>query len=451
MGRIFLSAGHGGYEDGKLDSGSIAGGTTEAAEMKQLRDAMLSELQSRRVTTFLVPDDLSAQQTIDWINTRARSGDVALELHANAALNPETRGASVFHIANNADRAADANQLLLKLLARVPTLGNRGAQADSNAGIGRLAFCREIVVPSLLVEVGFLTNLGDRSLLQTRRTDFALGLVDGLIAWLARVASTTGATATRPTYPEIGILINDRRYGEPGILVEGNSYIPIDIADSFGIDLAQIARVRRVISSGVVHIRAIELRDYNIAVGWNNDQRAVTLRSILKICVADVDRIMSNGHTSPTQMMVFLQNINAAAAAQFGDLPRLYREEANLEGVNHDIAFAQMCIETDFLRFRPGLSPAQNNFGNLGAADGRGQSATFATAQLGVRAHVQHLKAYASVEPLVETAIDPRFRFVTRGVAPTVPQLAGRWSPELDYGDRILATLRRLYETAQLL
>jgi hypothetical protein len=68
-----------------------------------------------------------------------------------------------------------------------------------------------------------------------------------------------------------------------------------------------------------------------------------------------------------------------------------------------------------------------------------------------VRAHIQHLKAYASLEPLVQQEVDPRFRFVTRGVAPLVHQLSGRWSADLDYGTKITAILRRLYESANLL
>jgi hypothetical protein len=73
-------------------------------------------------------------------------------------------------------------------------------------------------------------------------------------------------------------------------------------------------------------------------------------------------------------------------------------------------------------------------------------------ARTGVRAHVQHLKAYASKEPLVLLPpVDPRFNLITRGVAPTVDQLSGRWATSLDYGDSILALLRRLYKLAGLL
>ena len=149
--------------------------------------------------------------------------------------------------------------------------------------------------------------------------------------------------------------------------------------------------------------------------------------------------------------MMFLKANNENALAQFPDLPKLYREEATIEGVNYDIAFSQMCVETNFLRFGGDLKPSQNNFGGLGGVGGGNEPATFSSARLGVRAHVQQLKAYASLEPLVQDQVSPRFRFVTRGIAPLVGQLSGRWSADLNYGDRIMAVVKRLYESAGLL
>ncbi|MEL7244228.1 MAG: cell wall hydrolase, partial [Cyanobacteria bacterium J06573_2] len=76
---------------------------------------------------------------------------------------------------------------------------------------------------------------------------------------------------------------------------------------------------------------------------------------------------------------------------------------------------------------------------------------TFPSARVGVRAHIQHLKAYASLEPLAQENVDPRFRFVTRGIAPLVTDLSGRWEADLQYGDKIVALVKRLYESAGLL
>lgn len=109
-----------------------------------------------------------------------------------------------------------------------------------------------------------------------------------------------------------------------------------------------------------------------------------------------------------------------------------------------------MCVESGFLRFGNNLKPEQNNFAGLGTIGGSA-AASFESARLGVRAHIQHLKAYASLEPLVQEVVDPRFDFVTRGVAPLIDQLSGRWSASLQYGAKITAMLKRLYDSAGLL
>jgi N-acetylmuramoyl-L-alanine amidase len=104
MTRIFLSAGHGGFENGARDPGIIAGGTTEAQEIIRIRDLVVSELRSRDLQVITVPDDLSQTQTIDWINTHSRLGDMALELQTGGSSNPLIRGATAFYIAGNQAR-----------------------------------------------------------------------------------------------------------------------------------------------------------------------------------------------------------------------------------------------------------------------------------------------------------------------------------------------------------
>jgi hypothetical protein len=451
MGRIFISAGHGGMEQGGRDVGAIVGSTNEAQEMILLRDLVVPELRSRGFEVLSVPDDLSASQTIQWINARTRPGDVALEIHADSFSNPDVRGTTAFYIANNTERKKHAEMLLLAVVRRLPQLPNRGAKPDTATGIGRIAFCRDTTLPSTLLEVGFLSNPDDRSLLQTRRRDVALGIADGLAAWSREISGTQPGTGSNPTYLPINININNQAYLEQGVLINTNAYIPVDLVDRLGINLANDPKVRRVQYRGVVYVKALELRDYHISVSWDNSTRTVILRSILAICPGQIDRIMGHGNTSEVQLMMFLKANNENALTQFPDIPKLYREEATIEGVNYDIAFSQMCVETNYLRFGSDIKPSQNNFGNLGTVGGGTEGATFPSARLGVRAHVQHLKAYASLEPLVQEPITPRFGFVPRGIAPLVSQLSGRWSADLQYGDRIMAVLKRLYESAGLL
>ena len=455
MSQIFISAGHGGLEAGVRDVGANIAGTTEAQEMIALRDLILPELRSRGYEVLAVPDDLSSNQTIDWINARARSGSVAIEIHAEKFSNQATRGATVYYIANNRERREQAELVLLSLIKQVPSLPSRGVRPDTSAGTGRLKFVRQTLPPALLAEIAYLTNPKDFALLTQRRRDFALGLANGLAAWSDIVSGTRPTRPTTPAqpedYPRINISINGGDpYAEQGIIIKGNAYMPIDLADRLGVVLTgeEISRVRY---RGIVYIKAVDLKPFKVSVGWEASTRTLklTTAAALSICPGTIDLIMSHGSTTEFHLTLFLRSENEQALELFPDLPATYREEATIEGVDYDIAFCQMCVETDFLRFPGPLRPEQNNFATL--ANGSGNLARFDSAQLGVRAQIQHLKAYASTEPLVRPQVDPRFDFVKRGVAPFVGQLAGLWSADPLYGQKILARLEDLYKVAGIL
>lgn len=126
------------------------------------------------------------------------------------------------------------------------------------------------------------------------------------------------------------------------------------------------------------------------------------------------------------------------------NLALLYEEEASAEDVSPDLAFAQMCLETSYLRFGNQVRAGQYNFAGLGAVDGGTNSLTFGSPREGVRAQVQHLKYYASTLPLQSPPVNPRLVYVSRGIAPTVWQLAGTWASDADYGKKLLAVLQRM-------
>lgn len=456
MGRIIISAAHGGVENGSRDSGAVVDGVTESREMILLRDGIVQILRSRNYEALAVPDDLGLQQTLDWVNSRSAVGDIALEIHANAFSDTTTRGIAVFYLANNEERKAQAELLLQTYIRRVPKMPSRGAMPDTQTGLGNLAFCRQVVIPSLLMEIGLLTNADDRRIIQTQRQDIALGIAEGLATWSIGRVPPNPSPSPSPVpvpapglYPDCNINLNGGIFEHRGIVVEGNAYIPLDLVDQLGIELP--FSYRRITYQNIVFIRAVDLRDFNISVGWDGDTRTVSLRSALSICGDQIDRIMGHGNTSLVQLITFLKSKNSDALNRFPDLPKFYREEGNAEGVNFDIAFAQMGIETNFLRFGSIVKPEQNNFASLGGIGTSEGGATFSSARLGVRAHIQHLKAYASTEPLRQAEVDPRFRFVRRGIAPLLDQLSGRWTADTQYGTKILNGVRQLYEFTGLL
>lgn len=81
------------------------------------------------------------------------------------------------------------------------------------------------------------------------------------------------------------------------------------------------------------------------------------------------------------------------------------------------------------------VKPEQCNFGGLGATDNGAQGNAFPSVQIGLRAQAQHLKAYASFEPVNGPLYDTRFNYVARGTAPCVEDLGnGKWASDPNYG-----------------
>lgn len=175
-----------------------------------------------------------------------------------------------------------------------------------------------------------------------------------------------------------------------------------------------------------------------LSVDANLDKLAVAEAELLAdyFGVNDTPKteIMGEAHATAQQMALFCRSKNAEpklTSCTLEQLAEIFLEEGKAEGVRGDVAFAQSLHETGYFKFGGIVLPSQNNYAGIGALNGNatGQAATFPDPRTGVRAQIQHLKAYASTEPLVNTCVDPRFSLVTRGFAPYVEWLGAADNP----------------------
>jgi hypothetical protein len=132
-----------------------------------------------------------------------------------------------------------------------------------------------------------------------------------------------------------------------------------------------------------------------------------------------------------------------------GDFIELYITEGQDERIDGEIALCQAIHETGWFQYPGDVQPHQNNYAGIGATGGGEPGNSFPSARIGVRAHIQHLKAYADPNiteaELVHPCVDPRFKYVTKGSAKTWESLGGKWAvPGFGYGERILAIHRRM-------
>jgi flagellum-specific peptidoglycan hydrolase FlgJ len=196
------------------------------------------------------------------------------------------------------------------------------------------------------------------------------------------------------------------------------------------------------------------------ATRWSRTALLLVLASLAAILVgpaapADAQTgtaVMRPTQVSPAQMAAWFRSSSARvsgyrASVSVETLARYYAEEGRDEGVAGDLAFVQAVLETGSFSW-PGhgqVRAAQNNFAGIGACDGGTCTvASFRSARIGVRAQIQHLRAYAdptvTIARLAHPLESPRFHLVTpKGKAPTWEQMGrGNWATDPNYSTKIL-------------
>lgn len=137
-------------------------------------------------------------------------------------------------------------------------------------------------------------------------------------------------------------------------------------------------------------------------------------------------------------------------ASTINQFAQIFYEEATAEGVRAEVAFTQCMKETGFLKYGGDVLPNQYNFAGIGAT-GAVHGASFSNVRMGIRAQIQHLKAYGSVSPLTNPCVDPRFNLVKRGSAQYVEWLGIKenpngygWATSKSYGHDIVSMVNTL-------
>lgn len=152
------------------------------------------------------------------------------------------------------------------------------------------------------------------------------------------------------------------------------------------------------------------------------------------------------------QMRKYIRSKNPIVAQSVLDMVPQYIQEGKAESIRGDIAFAQSCLETGNFTFKESaVTLEQNNFCGMGVTANGMKGNSFPNTKTGIRAQIQHLKAYACTDPLSKECVDPRFQYVERGCAKYVEWLGiqenpkGKgWASGSGYGSKILNILEAI-------
>lgn len=163
-------------------------------------------------------------------------------------------------------------------------------------------------------------------------------------------------------------------------------------------------------------------------------------------------KITGKATATAEQMQKYIRSKNPSVAQSVLDMVPQYIQEGKAESIRGDIAFAQSCLETGNFTFKDSaVTLDQNNFCGMGVTTNGMKGNSFPNTKTGIRAQIQHLKAYACAEPLSKECVDPRFQYVERGCAEYVEWLGiqenpkGKgWAAGSGYGSKILNILEAI-------
>ncbi|WP_270179849.1 N-acetylmuramoyl-L-alanine amidase [Alkalihalobacillus sp. CinArs1] len=439
MKRIIIDPGHGGS-----DSGATYKGFFEKTYNLSIALLVKATLESRYevdiILTRTADQTVSLKQRTDFAN--ARNADFYLSIHNNAAggrgfesfIYNRTVPAETVRI-QNVIHDTIASTILNKY--KIPNRGKKRANFH---------VLRETKMNALLLEVLFVDNDTDLNLLNNSIfiKDVSTAIAEGTAKALNLPKKTPPPSGT--LYKVIAGSFTERENAE-----ERAAFLATKGFDSF---------ITSLVIKGTTYFR--------VQVGaFSEKSNAEDLVAKLKTIgiesfiytegtveppppEPEPDKgypIAGNSELAAAHMNNYARSVNPEAPL----LAAYYLVHSKRYGIRGDIAFAQALHETNFFRFTGDVTPEQNNYAGIGATGGGAKGASFDTPSDGVLAHIQHLYAYSSKDPIPagEKLVDPRFSLVQRGSATTWQALNGKWAvPGTTYGEMILTLYKKMVQSS---
>ncbi|NMB40388.1 MAG: N-acetylmuramoyl-L-alanine amidase [Firmicutes bacterium] len=193
---LVIDPGHGGI-DGGVSRGELLEKDITLGIAKLLKRALEKKGYNIKMTretdrdvSHLIPGGPETRYRRD-VHSRTKfvnesGADLFVSIHVDACEDPSIRGAIVFHSKDNAESKALATIIQNHLNKVTETDPQSGEYFHKGIKEGDFHILNNSTIPGALVEVGFITNAGDRKLLSTlsHRKKLAQAICNGIIEYL---------------------------------------------------------------------------------------------------------------------------------------------------------------------------------------------------------------------------------------------------------------------------
>lgn len=174
--RVFVDAGHGGKDSGAVGFGILEKNLTLSIALKvelALKSKGVDVVMSRNTDKFLELSEISSLAN----NSGA---DVFTSVHINSVANaPSANGIETYHYSGKADSQKLANNVQNNLIKSTGANNRKVKTANFHV-------IREVKIPSILVECGFISNYNEATLMNTSSYQqlLAQGIANGIYEYL---------------------------------------------------------------------------------------------------------------------------------------------------------------------------------------------------------------------------------------------------------------------------
>jgi len=402
--KVCLDPGHGGYDPGAVGNGLLEKDLTLAIclELKPM-------LEYNGISAILTRDgdyspghlegDLHGELRARVDIAEKNKVDLFVAIHVNAG---GGTGEEILVVGTGGRAEMAANKVL-------PFLVSAGSWANREVKTQNVLVLRETSMPAILTENGFIDNPMDATKLKRPNFRHALAM-----AHAKGICDYFGIQYkdSEPEQPKPDILYR--------VILDGKQIMALTSQEN------AITEVKKAVDSGQATNGVV--------------QRTIDGASVFEYKIPQTalkTPIMGKETITLEQCRQFLSKHNPNAP----DIIPFYKEKGELLGIRWGYAVAQMIKETGYLKFGGVVLAEQNNFAGIGAVAGGANGATFSTPEEGVLAHLEHVYAYASMDPLPVgfSKVDPRFDLVKRGSCPNWEDLNGHWAvPGMGYGEDVV-------------
>lgn len=166
MRKIFLSAGHGGTDPGASGNGFI-----ERDLAIELRKLIVAELKKLNIEASVDDDRNALSQTLAWLRGKFSNKDILVDIHWNAAVNPDAKGSEVIVPDASSEFEKNLGRSILKIFTDLG-FRDRGVKPESLTARKSLAWMRPSA-ENILIEVCFISNNTDMKLYQANKNTIA--------------------------------------------------------------------------------------------------------------------------------------------------------------------------------------------------------------------------------------------------------------------------------------